>query len=213
MSDCCTLAGIPEPAVAGPAIPRDPSSPCDMATPVYICEQTPPTPITVTGADCAGAPLAVTDPHVVLTVPAPGTVQLVKLCNPSTELDREYSTLCAPDGTKVLVVTAWDKTAPLATAPVVETYTLAGTAYTGDRALLTTCGSDKINTEHTDYCAAGINYTRIDGLAEETGLPVWTIWLNDAGLPVPQPAGAVKGVCLVAPCAPTAPIGVVGTWG
>jgi hypothetical protein len=137
-----------------------------MAMPVTICA----TDITVTGEDCLGAPLAVTDPHVILTVPAPGAVQLVKFCAPTGEFDREYSTLCAPDGTKVLVVTAWDKTAPLATAPVVETYTLAGAVYAGDRALLVDCAAEKLDIVTEEYCAGGFTYERISFYDVSAGL-------------------------------------------
>lgn len=195
--NCCPTPGLPTPAVVGPALPRSNPSPCDMATPVYICEQTPPTPITVTGADCAGAPIAVTDSHVMLTVPAPGAVQLVKFCTPTGEFDREYSTLCAPDGTKVLVVTAWDKTAPLATAPVVETYTLAGTAYTGNRALLVDCAAEKLDVVTEEYCVGGFQYERTSFYDVSATPPVLsaTLWRDQSGSSVSDPGPGTVGQC------------------
>lgn len=140
--------------------------------------------------------------------------EVVVVSNPPLpKYDREMFTLCAPDGTKVVLQNVTAEDAPLGTAPVFEAWNLNGTPYTGAIAVLVDCGVDKVNTEHTDYCAGGLNYTRVDGLAEATGLPVWTIWLDDTGAPVAQPVGAVKGVCLVATCTPTTPLGVVGTWG
>jgi hypothetical protein len=114
-------------------------------------------------------------------------------------------TLCTPAGTKVIVQNVTPEDAPLGTAPVFEAWNLNGTAYTGAVSALVDCGVDKVNTEHTDYCAGGSNFTRVDGLAEDTGLPVWTIWLDDAGVPVAAPVGAVKGTCEVCqpkPCCP-----------
>jgi hypothetical protein len=168
-----------------------------MAQLVKICEPNPPVPFTVTGEDCAGAPLAVSDPKVVLTVPAPGAVQLVKFCTPTGSLDREFSTLCAPDGTKVLVVTAWDTTAPLSTPPVVETYTLAGAAYTGDRALLTDCAAEKLDIVSEEYCAGGFGYERISFYDVSTQPPALaaTLWRDQSGAAVADPGTGFVGAC------------------
>lgn len=156
-----------------------------------------PVPVTATGADCAGLPVTATGTQgqLVQTVPHPSSVQLVKICGDKPKFDREMVTLCTPSGTKVIVQNVTPEDAPLGTAPVFEAWNLNGTSYTGAVSALVDCGADKVNTEHTDYCAGGLNFTRVDGLAEDTGLPVWTIWLDDAGLPVAQPVGATKGIC------------------
>ena len=194
--NCCPTTGLPTPAVPGPALPDSVFNPCETATYVKICSDT--APITVTGADCAGAPLTVTNANVVLTVPAPGAVQLVKFCAPTGELDREYSTLCAPDGTKVLVVAAWDKTAPLTTAPAIEAYTLAGAPYTGDRALLTDCAAEKLDVVSEDYCVAGVQYERVS-FYDVTATPPTlsaTLWRNGLGAVVSNPGEGKVGACL-----------------
>lgn len=155
----------------------------------------PPAPAPVSGIDCAGA---VVTAAATLTIPHPTAVQLVKICPTSivaAKFDREMQVLCAPDGSKVLVQNVTSEESPLGTAPVIEAWTLAGAPYAGSIALLTDCGVDKVNTEKSDYCLGGVEYTRVDGLSESTGLPVWTVWLNDAGLPVAAPVGAAKGNC------------------
>jgi hypothetical protein len=161
----------------------------------------PPSTITLEGQDCSGTALDQTgiDGRLVQAVQPAGQVYRVQFCNPSpSKFDREIVMLCAPDGTKVMIQNVTAEDAPLGTAPVFEAWNLNGTPYAGSIAALTDCGGDKVNTEHNDYCASGVNYTRVDGLSETTGLPVWTIWLNDAGVPVAQPVGAVKGVCRMA---------------
>jgi hypothetical protein len=186
---------LPTPAVPGPALPGAHQTPCDMATYVKICEPDPPAPIV--GEDCTGAPISIVAPKAVLTVPAPGAVQLVKFCTPTGELDREFSTLCAPDGTKVLVVTAWDKTAPLATAPIVETYTLAGTPYTGNRALLVDCGIEKLDVVTEEYCSGGFPYERTSFYDVSTLPPTLaaTLWRDGSGTTVADPGPGFIGAC------------------
>lgn len=197
MSDCCPTPGLPTPAVVGPAIPREQPSPCDLASWVKICEVPPAVPVSATGVDCLGAPVIITDPNVVLTVPAPGTVQMVQICQPTGEQDREYSTLCAPDGTKVLVVTAWSTSAPLGTAPVVETYTLAGAAYTGDRSLLTDCAAEKLDIVAEQYCAGGFPYERISFYDVSVNPPTLssTLWRDSSGTAVADPGPGFIGAC------------------
>lgn len=193
---------------AGAVLTNVKETPCPQK--VEVITPNPPAPvlpITITGADCAGAPVTATGlpQQIVQTVPHPSAVQLVKICGDKPKFDREMVTLCTPSGTKVIVQNVTPEDAPLGTAPVFEAWNLNGTAYTGAVSALVDCGADKVNTEHTDYCAGGLNFTRVDGLAEDTGVPVWTIWLDDAGLPVAQPVGAVKGKCEVCqpkPCCP-----------
>jgi hypothetical protein len=191
--NCCGTGGLPTPTNQGPFVPRDP---CEMATLVKICDASS-VPPTVTGEDCAGAPLVVTDPKVVLTVPAPGAVQLVKFCTPTGSLDREFSTLCAPDGTKVLIVTAWDTTAPLATAPTIEAYTLAGTMYAGDLALLTDCAAEKLDVVSEEYCAGGFGYERTSFYDVSTMPPTLaaTLWRDQSGAAVADPGAGFIGAC------------------
>jgi uncharacterized repeat protein (TIGR01451 family) len=198
--NCCFTNGLPVPAVAGPALTTTAHNPCEMATPVFVCNTPVTTPVSVIGEDCTGAPVTVTDPHVVLTVPAPGAVQLVKFCNPTGEFDREYSTLCAPDGTKVLVVTAWDKTAPLATAPAIEAYTLAGTPYAGNKALLVDCAAEKLDVVNEEYCSGGKQYERTSFYDVTTTPPTLaaTLWRDDTGAAVTAPAVGVVGTCKAA---------------
>jgi hypothetical protein len=195
MSNCCPLSELPTPAVSGPALLDAHQTPCDMATFVKICEPNPPLPIM--GEDCTGAPIAIVAQKAVLTVPAPGAVQLVKFCAPTGELYREFSTLCAPDGTKVLVVTAWDKTAPLATAPIVETYTLAGTPYTGNRSLLVDCGIEKLDVVTEEYCSGGFLYERTSFYDVSTLPPALaaTLWRDSSGSNVSDPGPGFLGAC------------------
>jgi hypothetical protein len=111
--------------------------------------------------------------------------------------DREKQLLCAPDGTKVWAVSVWDTTAAPTTPPIMELYNaLTGAVYTGASAALTSCPNEKIDlADGEDYCAAGVNYTRVDAFDVNTLLPVASIWLNDAGLPVVAPTAPTKGAC------------------
>jgi hypothetical protein len=166
---------------------------CGSADTTVYALATGGAPITgVVVVPCADCP---TEVVVVSTPPVP----------PTPKFDREMVTLCTPSGAKVIVQNVTPEDAPLGTAPVFEAWNLNGTPYTGAVAALVSCGADKVNTEHSDYCAVGVNFTRVDGLAEDTGLPVWTVWLDDNGSPVAAPAGAVKGKCETCqpkPCCP-----------
>lgn len=164
---------------------------------VFVCPApaTPPPPITVTGADCAGAPLAVTGTNLIQTVPHPNAVQKVQLCKST---DNEIVQLCTDSGSKIVLQYDTVSVPPLLLS---AWNTSTNAAYTGAIAALKDCATEKVDiTEGEDYCLAGVNYTRVDGLAVDTGLPVWTMWLNDAGVPVAAPVSAVKGVCQE--CAP-----------
>jgi hypothetical protein len=170
-----------------------------MATPVFICNTPVVAPVTVVGEDCTGAPLSVTGHDIVQTVPAPGAVQLVKFCNPTGEFNRSYSTLCAPDGTKVLVVTVWDETAPLATPPTIEAYTLAGAVYAGDKSLLVDCAAEKLDVVTEEYCSAGLQYERTSFYDVTTMPPTLaaTLWRDASGASVAAPAPGTVGACAV----------------
>jgi hypothetical protein len=192
---CCYTPGLPTPTVAGPPVAVH--NPCEMATPVFICNTPVLAPITVVGEDCAGAPLPVTGHDLIQTVPAPGAVQLVKFCNPTGNFDREFSTLCAPDGTKVLVVTAWDTTAPLATAPTIEAYDLTGAPYAGDKALLVDCAAEKLDVVTEEYCSGGVQYERTSFYDVTTMPPTLaaTLWRDSTGASVSAPAAGYVGAC------------------
>jgi hypothetical protein len=142
---------------------------------------------------------------------APGTALLVKICRENQRFDREMLQLCTPDGTKVFVQNVTPDNAVLGSAPIFEAWTITGARYTGALASLVDCGGDKVNTEHSDYCLAGVNYTRVDGLAENTGAPIWSVWLNDAGVLVSAPIGATKGVC--GKCKPINTSSATTSWG
>ena len=63
------------------------------ADPVFVSVCTPLVPPSVTGIDCAGLPVVVAGPHVVQTVPAPGTVQLVRNCDPDPGIEIGFAPL------------------------------------------------------------------------------------------------------------------------
>jgi hypothetical protein len=198
--DCAPMASRPIYTLfeGGTVIPNAVITPAGACPPAAILQgQSENT--TLQGQDCAGLPLTATGPIGQLTqvVQAPGQVLTVRMCPTTQAQDREMVMLCAPDGVRVIIQNVTPDTAPLGTAPVIEAWTLSGAPYTGVVADLVDCGIDKVNTERSDYCAAGQNYTRVDGLSETTGAPVWTVWLNDVGVPVAAPSGAVKGICVV----------------
>jgi hypothetical protein len=175
-----------------------------VITPAGACPKevmlTPGTDITIMGQDCAGLPLPVTAPYgtVAQVVQAPGQVLTVRMCPTAKVQDREMVVLCAPDGTKVVIQNVTPEDAPLGTAPTFEAWGLNGVPYGGAVAALTDCGAEKVDiSAGEDYCAAGVNYTRVDVISTTTLLPVGVLWLNDAGAPVAAPVAPTKGVCIV----------------
>jgi hypothetical protein len=157
----------------------------------------PPATIVLAGQDCNGVALNQTgvDGRLVQIVQPVGQVLNFRMCK--TAQDREMVVLCAPDGTKVIVQNVTPDDAPLGTAPVFEAWVYpTSVPYTGSLAALTDCGGDKSDPVTTNYCAAGINYTRVDGITA-AGVPVYTVWLEDAGIPVSAPVGVTKGICQV----------------
>jgi hypothetical protein len=185
-------------AYTHPTVPI-PASPVEVAAaiaPVQLVKN-----FTANGEDCAGLPVSVAgvQGQLIQTVPHPTAVQMVKICPPSPKVfDREMVVMCAPDGTKVAIQNVTAEDAPLGTAPTFEAWTLNGAPYVGSITALTDCGTEKVDiSTGEDYCAAGVNYTRVDFIDTTTLLPIGSIWLDDNGTPVGQPAGAAKGLCAI----------------
>jgi hypothetical protein len=180
------------------AIPPQKVEVCGNGAPVALA----PNGMAV-GKDCVGADLPAVPTHAaVLAIPHPTAVQLVKICGDKPKFDREMVVLCAPDGTRVIVQNVTPEDSPLGASPVFEAYTLAGAPYTGSITTLTDCATEKVDlADAEDYCLNGVNYSRVDGIDIKTGLPVFSTWLNDAGIPVAAPVGAKKGIC--EECKPT----------
>ncbi len=197
-NDCTPIASRPIYTMfeGGAVIPNAVITPAGACPPAAILQgQSENT--TLQGQDCAGAALQATGPIGQLTqiVQAPGQVLTVRMC-PASQ-DSEIQMLCAPNGDKIVLQYNVSVVPPaLQSAWNLNT----NTAYAGTVAGLGSCGGpgDKVNTESTDYCAGGLNFTRVDALDELTGLPVWTMWLDDNGLPVAAPVGAKKGICRTA---------------
>ena len=105
-----------------------------------------------------------------------------------TQFDREIITLCGPNGSIVLVQDVTSVEAPLGTAPTILAWNLDSTPYTGVIAELKKCESlNDVQIEKDDYCANGLNVTKVTGLSSKDGTVLWTVWLNDAGNIIQSP--------------------------
>ena len=206
--NCCPTTGLPLPAVPGPALPDSVFNPCETATYVKICSDTLPAPITVTGADCAGAPLPVTNANVVLTVPAPGAVQPTSLCpNPQlaailTELqkpryDIEVQTCNDSVDDWLLVI---DKNELIAGLPTISYTNLTTAATQAVRPANLLCASpEEIELVPLKGCLNGVNvtgYTAIKDRATSSPSTVWTLWLN----PITGALGAADPAMVIGEC-------------
>jgi hypothetical protein len=188
---------------------------CKDPTPVISACEKPPVdaPATTCGADATvkAADLLSQAVHT-----APGTALLVKLCPADPEFDREFAVLCAPDGTKVAVQNITPVDAPLGTAPTFEAWTLAGTAYIGDIALLSDCGAEKIDVTAAQwFCANGTPISRTDfwDVFSAPQALLGSMWQDAAGNIVPAPAA---GTFVVGDCScvnlTAAQRGIQSTW-
>lgn len=133
-----------------------------IAGPITVTS-VPPTPFPVAAADCDGAVVPVNVTAVVQSVPMPGVVQLVQLCNPpaATRYERERSVLCDPaTGARVFVLTIWDEEAAPGTAPAVEAYNLDGSVYAGVVQALVACPDVDVEAEPVDFCDNGTPFIR-----------------------------------------------------
>lgn len=173
---------------------------------------------TATGVDCAGAPITATGVGVVQTVPTPGAVQLVRLCDAATSYDREKQLLCTPTGAPVMVVTVWDASAIPGTAPTVEFYDHLGAQWTGDPATLTRCAApETVDVGDAEFfCSDGVTFSRVSFWDITTVPPTLmvSLWQDASGAVVPPPplAGLFPGHCGDY-CTPIPPVGVIATWG
>jgi hypothetical protein len=97
------------------------------------------------------------------------------------------------------VVTVWDETAPLATPPTIEAYTLAGAVYAGDKSLLVDCAAEKLDVVTEEYCSAGLQYERTSFYDVTTMPPTLaaTLWRDASGASVAAPAPGTVGACAV----------------
>jgi hypothetical protein len=136
-----------------------------------------------------------------------------------SKYDREKQILCAPDDTKVILVTVWDDTAAPGTPPTVEAYNQDGTIYTGDISLLVSCPSVAgIEVKDLVACLAGVPVTGFAVVADsQTASPqvLSELWRDPTtGAWGPLPAGAVVGECTELPTYQIVPVCEfqVGTW-
>ena len=177
----------------------------------------PDVPVTVPALDstmCDGSTVDVQTAQLAnQVVNAPGTALLVKMiCD--EKFDREFVILCAPDGTKVITQNVTPEDAPLGTAPVIEAWTLAGTAYTGDISLLTDCGAEKIDVTSAEwFCASGVPISRTDfwDVFSTPRALIGSLWQDVSGAVVPAPAA---GSYVVGDCScVSVPQGILVSWG
>jgi len=218
MNNCCTTGQLPTPQVPGPA--TNPFDPCEDAQKVVVCGLPAPVPVAVPATTCgADTTVQAADALSQAVHTAPGTALMVKLCPSGATYDREIKALCAPDGTKVTLVTVWDATAAPGTPPTVEAYNQDGTTYAGDLSLLTQCfPAEGIEVKDLVACLAGVPVTGFAVVADsQTASPqvLSELWRDPStGAWGPLPAGAVVGECANLPEYQIVPVCEfqTGTW-
>jgi len=140
--------------------------------------------VVVAGGDC---------PQEVVVVPS--------LAPAAATFDREFQVMCAPDGTRVMVRDVSSSAAAPGTVPVLEFYTLAGGAWAGDPATLSTCDVDDDVLEITPLQGC-LNGVEIQGIALVTdSMPptvIGELWRGPLGVWGVLPAGATVGACAAA---------------
>jgi hypothetical protein len=159
---------------------------------VEVVNSPPPTPITITGADCAGAPIVATGlpQQIVQSVPHPTAVQLVRLCEP--QKDYEVERACNAAGEPVLVQYDAGIVPPLELS---RTNMLTGLVEPAGT--LRKCDSDEIELVPLKACLNGVSIVGV-AVMTDAALPVMTgeLWrdptTNTWGA---LPAGAVIGEC------------------
>lgn len=209
MSDCCEK----------PIAKCIPSTKQEEKCAIVDCLYKKVTVTTTTDALCVQT-IVITDGANVL----PADTQLVVCKDPTPvvmvcdkpKFDREFAILCAPDGTKVITQNVTPEDAVLGTPPVIEAWTLAGTAYTGDIALLTDCGAEKVDVTAAQwFCASGTPISRTDfwDVFSTPRALLGSMWQDSAGNIVPAPAA---GTFVVGDCScvnlTAAQRGIQSTW-
>lgn len=204
---CC-----PEPAVknhlhpheipnGSTGVPTTPGYACSNPLYVTYCGSSDPTPITLEGQDCDGAPVAVTGNSGELTavVQAPGTVFKVQLCDSAK--DYEKVILCdVTTGHKIAVIT--DFTDP--TSPAVTYWDInASAAWTGSIDDLEACPDTDLESDPIEMCDGTSTFLRwiVKSNGEPTGEKFDTN-LTGAPYTVVDEALATLGKC-EAECVPT----------
>ena len=194
--NCCTPGGLPAPAA--PGLNPEAFDPCKSAIPVVICDGAPAGPVTLTGADCAGAPVDAAAPkgQIAYAVQPAGQVYKVQLCAPGAQ-DRELVVLCKANGDKVTL--QYDV---LTTPPtLVSQFNLnTNAADTTPLTALTDCGIEKLDYgSAVPYCLDGVSYTRIDVFDAQSQFVIGSVWQDEAGVQVVAPSGATIGQCVLNP--------------
>ena len=208
MSDCCET----------PIAKCIPSTKQEEKCAIVDCEYKKVIVTTTIAADCTQT-VVITDGATVLQSdtkffackePTP----VISVCKPKPKFDREMVMLCAPDGTKVITQNVTPDDAPLGAAPVIEAWTLAGTAYTGDISLLTDCGAEKIDVTSAEwFCASGVPISRTDfwDVFSTPRALIGSLWQDVSGAVVPAPAA---GSYVVGDCScVSVPQGILVSWG
>lgn len=165
--------------------------------------------ITFEGQNCNGESVAVegNKGEIVQVVQAPGQVMTVRIC----EDDRDFELSCGKDPeTGHEVQTAYKITAG-AFVLINRWDTVTGEEWTGDPAVLESCGGATIESDPRDACVNGQDLTQ--WVVKSEGVPTGVVFFTDAaGQLVEVEAGAEIsfGQCQTS-CA-KAPLGVVTSW-
>ena len=211
MAQLPTLLCCPTPAI-NPGMPRPipvtPVDPCQDAQKVFICggELTPappPTPVSLTGEDCDGAPVSVSGNAGELTavVQAPGTVFKVQLCDNSKDIEK--AVLCdSVTDHKVAVISDLSDPAN----PIVTYWDITvGAPWTGDVADLQACPDTDTESDPIEMCDSGVEFIR--WVVKKDGKPTGVTYDTDLAIQpyvVTDEATVTQGKCVAeSVCNPT----------
>jgi hypothetical protein len=148
---------------------------------------------TVTVVDGGGAALP-PGTYTVIDASAPATVSAGAT---ATIFDREVATWCDPTtGAGVAVVTLWNQTAAVGSAPLVEAYTLNGAPYVGAISALVKCAVTDVEVVVQEVCNGTLSFTRTTFLDAVTRVVQGTLWQDTTGAVIAAPTGPFTlGAC------------------
>jgi hypothetical protein len=167
-----------------------------------------PTPFTVTGTDCGGAPVTAEATSTVQTVPHPDFIQKVQLCKPN--IDPEVVCLSNDGGITVIKgIVEFDTS----TVPTTKTiYLFDGSAATGYTVV--PCNSKTFDTEFREVCVDGQKWLQVLVFDKSVSMvaPVQVGWMDSTSTVVPAPDPTLINNINCNECIST-PQGTLITWG
>jgi hypothetical protein len=173
-----------------------------------LVEALAPTPFTVTGADCSGAPVTAEATSTVQTVPHPDFVQKVQLC--SSGVDPEVVCLSNDGGVTIIKGVVEFDTSTVPTTKII--YLFDGSIATGYTVV--PCNAKTFDTEFREVCVDGQKWLQVLVFDKSVSMvaPVQIGWMDSTSAVVPAPDPTLINNINCNECISTTQ-GTLVTWG